>query len=144
MTLFDHECPTCRGRGYIDDDELRHLIEDQIGVVSRKSPVTSLRAATEPSNVISFGTQRYNVLDALYTRGPLNAAEIAPLIGRSRNQTATRLLELRRSGFVEYLVVNDDIVQRPTGDKGDKGLVQAITPLGVMALRAAQRDGEQF
>lgn len=130
-------CPTCDGTGTVTRQQLLDLLADRAGAVGNVHPATSRRAAYRATNVVRFGSQRWKVLAALRDLGPMTAAEVAPHLDRSRNQTATRLLELHDGGLVAY--VRDDRnerVTRPTSQH-DEGLVHVITPLGVAALRAA-------
>jgi len=126
-------CPTCRGSGLLTHEELRGRIEDLPGAVGRDHPETSRRAAS--LDAPRFGTQRHRVLAALVP-GPATAAEVASSTGLSRNQTATRLGELRQGGFVAYLrTPGGTPVERRTGPR-DTGLVQMLTGLGRSALAA--------
>jgi hypothetical protein len=135
-----HDCPMCSGSGKIDDDHHRRMIEDRPGVASHRSPATSKKAA---SRTIGFGTERYIALNTLDRHGPNNASEVTEH-GRmkSKNQTATRLGELRTIGYVEY--VRDsagDKVEAPTST-GDTGFVQRITSAGRSALLDAARKAK--
>lgn len=98
------------------------------GKVGRDHPDTSRRAATPPR----FGSQRWKVLEALVELGPKTSAELAPTIERSRNQTATRVLELRELGFVA-----DTGHKRSTGP-ADEGTVWAATATGRDYVRSTQ------
>lgn len=138
LNLFSHparpalkrvQCPTCCGSGQVLEAEaLAHMS----GMVGKDHPETSKKAAKSPSNVLRFGTQRHRALQVLDT-GSLTAAEVAARIGVSRNQTATRLLELHRAGLVRYLLADGQRVTRPTGPS-DEGLVHEITAAGRAAL----------
>lgn len=139
----DHDCPMCAGTGRITDTELRRLIEDRPGAVSNAHPSTSRTSAYTPSNVLRFGTQRFRCLTALREAGPSTAAKVAVLVGLSRNQTATRLGELRMDGFVAYCRdEHGGYVTEPTSQqvsRADEGIVQTITSAGAAALRAVRR-----
>lgn len=94
------------------------------GKVGNSHPSTARRAAVLAAPKI--GSQKAAVLSALREAGPrgLTAAEAALVIGRSRNQTAARLLELREDGWAAY--ARDDagrFVERPTDDQGNTGRV---------------------
>jgi len=92
------------------------------GVVGRNHPSTSKEAAKH----VDAGTQRDAILVILKEHGPMNCAEITPFLndalGRTgtaypipRNQTATRMGELRDRGLVTYLLDDDgEVVERPT------------------------------
>lgn len=107
---------------------------DAAGQVGSDHPVTSHKAATIP--LPRFGTQRHHALRALAHYGPSTAAEVAHRIGVSRNQTATRLGELRKGGLVAYLrdPESGERIERETGPSGDTGLVQTITEEGRRVL----------
>lgn len=125
-------CPTCCGSGAVLSSEaLAHMP----GMVSKSHPETSRRAAKAPSNAVRFGTQRHKALAAVAMR-PMTAAEVAAHINLSRNQTATRLLELHRAGLVKYLVEDGERVTRSTGHN-DQGLVHEVTLSGRYALTNA-------
>lgn len=122
-------CPTCHGCGTVSPAEALGYAP---GRVSAAHPETSQKAARRVSNRVRFGTQRHRCMDAL-ADGALTAAEVADRIGLSRNQTATRLGELREAGFVAYLVMNGARVTRPTGPN-DEGLLHRLTTAGREAL----------
>lgn len=127
-------CPTCAGHGTVTEEQLRGLIEGRPGKVGRSHPETSQRAARRPSNRIRFGTQRWQVLETLRHDGRQTAAEIAAEVGLSRNQTASRLHELREVGFVRCARDSDgQLLLRATGPK-DWGQVQEITEAGRRAI----------
>lgn len=129
----------CGGTGRITDDEYRHLIEDRPGAVGRIHPNTSRAAAYTPSNVLRFGTQRYLCLKALRDIGPSTAARVSVVVGLSRNQTATRLGELREDGFVALCRDEHDRYVTDQTGPSDEGIVQTITNAGAAALRAVKR-----
>jgi hypothetical protein len=121
-------CPTCHGQGTV--------VADLSGKVGADHPSTS-RAVRTPSNRIRWGSQRQVVLSHLASRGPSTAAEVAETLGRSRNQTATRLQECRELGHVVYLLDEDSRpISRATSEDGE-GLVQQITDAGRKALTEA-------
>lgn len=97
------------------------------GKVGRDHPATATDAATRGR--FRFGTQRHQVLAAL-TRGDATAHTVAQRVGLTPNQCATRLLELREAGLVDF--VRDDtgqVVTAPTTG-GFRGQVQCITAEG--------------
>ena len=128
----------CEGTGRVDDDTFRRLIEDRPGAVGRGHPSTSRSAAYTPSNVVRFGTQRHQCLAALRDRGPSTAARVALAVNLSRNQTATRLGELREDGLVAYCRDDDGTYLTEQTSPNDEGIVQTITPAGLLALRAVR------
>lgn len=99
---------------------------------------TSAAAAREPNHRITWGDDRCQILRALYfAENGMTAAQVTEAMIRemSRNQVASRMLELRRMGLVEYL--RDEagaIVSRPTGPRA-KGYVQRITSEGEARYR---------
>lgn len=126
-------CPTCCGSGIVRAGEALAYMP---GMVSDSHPETSKKAARAPSNVVRFGTQRHRALEAL-REGPMTAAQVADKIKVSRNQTATRLLELHRGGLVKYLLVDGKRLTRSTG-QNDEGLVHELTLAGHFALTGAE------
>jgi hypothetical protein len=120
-------CPHCNGTGIVSAGSLL----GGPGRVGSHHPGTAQHAARQPSNVIRFGTQRWRVLDDLDRLGDSTCAETAARVGLSRNQCATRLLELRDVEMVAYVHDPDtgEIVTRKTGPN-DEGMVQAITAAG--------------
>ena len=125
-----HVCPHCSGSG---------MIETVVGAkTGADHPETSHRAGRSNTNRIRFGTQRYRVLSVLEAQGSLTAAEIAREIGLSRNQTATRILECREAGLVEYVRSSTgDYETRKTSADSD-GRVQTLTELGSRMLTEAR------
>ncbi len=105
---------------------------DKGGLVSNGHPSTSHHAAA----TVKAGTQRAQVLQALWVR-PSTAFDLADLVlntaGRpvAPNQIATRLLELRDGGLVEYVREFDGgpFVEEPT-TPGNTALVQTLTGYG--------------
>jgi hypothetical protein len=108
------------------------VLADVPGKVGNAHPETSRRAAA----TLRWGTQRYKVLAAL-ALSPKTSAELAPYLNRSRNQTATRVLECREAGFVRAHTIDGHNVTRATGPMDD-GQVWALTPAGLIALADAQ------
>lgn len=107
------------------------------GKAGRTHPSTSKRAA---ANVrYKVGSQKAKLVEALRLAGiaGLTAAEAAHFIGRSRNQTATRLLELHEDGWADFARdVNNKIIERPTDDNGNMGRVHILSLLGRAELEA--------
>lgn len=67
---------------------------------------------------------------ALLSVGPLTADGVSKLVGKTPNQTATRLQELRSGGYVQY--VRDEAgkkVRRETST-GSLAYVQELTEIG--------------
>lgn len=136
VPLIEHLCPTCHGAGSITSARMAEMME-RPGQVARGASETSRKAGTTPRK----GTQRYHVLMALAKhRDGLTAYRVSALIGKSPNQTATRLGELHDDTFVEYLrhPVSRSIVEEPTTE-GNTGMVHVLTAAGDLALLAAQR-----
>lgn len=109
----------------------------QKGKVSAAHPQTSHDAAR-----LQFGSQRFRVLRTIKAAGVVGAtaAEVAAVHSLSRNQTATRLMELREWGFIEYRADNrGNPIKRATGPKAE-GLVQFITQAGREAVRFANEE----
>jgi hypothetical protein len=99
---------------------------DAPGMVGRDYPDTSHSAAVTPK----FNTQRYKVLEALRDRHRATAAMIAVDVGLSRNQTATRLLELRQGGYAMYVLDDQgNPIRNPTGPSTE-GRVHELTHAG--------------
>ena len=135
-------CPECGGTGTVP---FVSPTTPTPGAVGRKHPGTSRAVAFNPFTIPQFGKQRHRcmlVLRPVYPDG-LTAAEIAERVSIVRNQTATRLQELRDGGFVEYLTDDDGrIVERPTGPHAD-GQVQRLTRKGMTTLvEMDRRRGE--
>lgn len=111
------------------------------GKVSTLAPPTSRKAGTQKPP--RFGSQRWEVLQAISrTNHGRTAAEVTDYLNRpggrdkpiSRNQVATRLLELREAGLVQYRTDEKGaVIVRPTGPK-DTGAVHFITLAGEAAL----------
>lgn len=114
-------CPTC-GRPVGD--------MEAPGKVGRKHPETSHTAATLPG----FGTQRWRVLFALGDRHNATAAELADRCNLSRNQCATRLMELREGGYARYLYDDDGEPMRRATGLNTSGRVHIISALGRRVL----------
>lgn len=79
------------------------------------------------------------VLLALSYRGPMTARQIAEVLDRSPNQTATRLLELHEDGFVTYVVNEFGAIQTRPTTNGNTGRVHKITPLGEATIERVGR-----
>lgn len=104
---------------------------DGPGMVGNRHPGTAHRAARTPAAPPRFGTQRWQVL-RLLSYSARTCAELAELVGKSRNQTAARVLELRESGLVAPLLDADGLVvtRTTTEQTGDKGTVYGCTSEG--------------
>lgn len=123
-------CPVCNPPRVPEPPTLPDPTASRPGIASGKHPQSSHRAAQLVAP--RTGTQRGQALDALYNAADgLTAAQVAPFLNRSRNQTAVRLGELRRDGWVDYLR-NDagNVVERPTDANGNVGDVQVLTGRG--------------
>lgn len=109
-------------------------LDHQNGKVGRDHPGTSKRAATAPR----FGSQRWTVLDMVAESDTVGrtAAEIADVLEMSRNQVATRLMELREAGCVARRR-NDrgEVVERRTSSTAT-GAVHVVTDEGRAVLRS--------
>jgi len=100
------------------------------GKVGTAHPHTSYKAAVAPR----FATQRYRVLEVLRDFGQATTAAIADEMRMSRNQTATRVGELREGGYVTFVLDEDGKVAcLPTGPSAD-GRVLQLTPAGLYVL----------
>lgn len=140
----DVQHPSSWARGWNDAlaavTDAANLALTAEGVTGANHPATSKRAGRHPGNVVRFMSQRHVALAALSNHGPQTAAELAERLGTSRNQAATRLLELRRAGMVAYRADVDDptgYALRKTGEHA-QGRVQYITDLGRAALDGAK------
>lgn len=105
---------------------------DGPGMVGNRHPGTAHRAARTPLAAPRFGTQRWECLRYIALR-PHTCAEVAARVGKSRNQTAARLLELRESGLIAPLLHDDGTVatRTTTEQTGDKGTVYGPTREGI-------------
>lgn len=127
------DCPHCgRPMGDIADG----------GQVGRAHPDTS-REAVRPS----YEGDHYRVLAVLAAYQEAPADTVAAVLAASPNQVATRLLELRRGGWVQY-VKPDPSGRRPVDRAGRaKGrtrtgrwaLLQQLTPAGVELYRELRK-----
>ena len=111
MSHQHHTCPAC-------------------GHLTTRRPETE---RLEPIRV-EKGSDHHKALKALKKK-PLTAEQVAEKIGRSPNEAAARLLELRRGGQVEYVVDADTgrLITRTTS-RGAKARVQRITSRGKVSL----------
>lgn len=116
-------CRTCREKAALPDPTA-----PQLGKFGAGHPETSRRAA-----VLAYprsGSQRAAILDAMAHRlsegqpEGLTAYEASAIIGRSPNQTATRMLELREQGWIRH-----NGQERAT-TPGNTGLVHVFTDDG--------------
>lgn len=133
-------CPTCAGSGIAPASATGNVpgqldIFDAPGRLQANPHTTSARAAGKDRPIPRFGTQRHEALLALDQHGAQTAAEVAGRIGVSRNQTATRLGELREGGLIAYCrdIETGAIATRATGPD-DEGNLQIITAKGREAL----------
>lgn len=79
---------------------------------------------------IQSGSDHHRVLKALRKK-PRNADEVGAKIGRSPNEAAARLLELRRGGYVEYVIdARTKKLLTRTTSRGAEGRLQRLTPRG--------------
>ncbi len=98
------------------------------GKVGHNHPTTSKRAATK---TMRRGTERHECLAAFMEAGSngLTALEAKRAYdGRSPNQTATRILELREVGYLM------DTGEERTTTRGNTGKVWRITPAGIAEI----------
>lgn len=94
------------------------------GKAGRDHPPTSKQSAQRGAP--GFATQRGIVLAYVATRSRgATAAEVADAHGWSRNQIATRLLELREQGWLQHAIEDGEPVVRSTGG-GHSGLVHVL------------------
>lgn len=108
----DHTaCPTC---GHFD------------GTIREKDQFVPL--------VVQYGSAHHRALKAL-RRQPRIAERVAAKLHLSPNETASRLLELRRAGLVEYVIDAETgkVAERMTSRKTPAKL-QRITPRGLAVL----------
>lgn len=108
------------------------------GMVGRDHPETS-KASAVPSR----GSQRWKILELLCASGRATAFELSEEIDMSRNQIATRLLELRRGGYVSK-VSHDGVlfVRQTTGNH--TAVVQEITEAGRQLLMSERARREKW
>lgn len=115
---------------------------DQTMVAPTNTTETSRAAASHPEHILEWGAQRALVLGILVNDGPKTCADVHSYaeINGSRNQVAGRFVELRRMGFVTWMLNEDGShVLRPTGPTS-KGRVQMATPLGEIRYRVLQGE----
>lgn len=112
-------CPTCR-RPFLSDE----------GQVGRHHPETSRDAARRPGK----RSEGVRVLRWLRAYGPANAGVVAEALGRSPNQIATRLLELRRAGLAERLRGEDGEWVTALTPTGSSGIVHVVTEAATVYL----------
>lgn len=124
---MDTACPTCH-RPFAD--------LTGPGQVGNNHPSTSRNAAV----TVQAGTQRWQLLTELADRADATVAEIADDIGMSRNQLATRMLELHQAGLAE-LVYDDDgnPCERATSARAN-GRVHRASAHGRYVLAAISGD----
>lgn len=107
------------------------LFGPQPGGVHRDDPETSRTAATNPANMLRWGTQRYNLLLVFQGRTdgltPDVAGQRAGVFGYSQRR---RCSELENDGLLE-----------PTGEVEDGCRLLRITDAGTRALRGVRRPG---
>ena len=101
---------------------------DGPGAFHRDDPSTSRRAATNPANVLRFGTDRFNTLLAFYRHDEgLTADEAGLHAGVTGYNPRRRASDLLRAGYLE-----------PTGGERDGCRVLRITAEGRRALGLEQ------
>lgn len=140
-TLFDTlpshpgPCPICHhannhtprcGYGDCQCGEPSTPAFDGPGAFHHDDPATSRAAATNPANVVRFGTDRHNLLLAFSLHSDLTpdeAGELAHVTGYNPRRRASDLL---RSGYLE-----------PVGYERNGCRVLRITDAGRRALAAA-------
>ena len=126
---------------WVAEDEISAISPEVTGgKVGKNHPETSKKAAVR----VRSGSQRYNVLEALYNHGAKTGWELSEYYVRkesggriSSNQIATRLGELRELGLaVRSRVCTDgEWLERVTTD-GNTAIVHEITLLGIETLLA--------
>jgi predicted ArsR family transcriptional regulator len=84
------------------------------------------------------------VLVALSYRGPMTARQIAELLDRSPNQTATRLGELHEDGFVTYALDRFGNIATRETTNGNTGRVHKITALGETMIERTGRPANPY
>lgn len=124
-------CPTCHGRGTVT--------VDLSGKVGADHPGTSREARTV-SNRLQWAIDRATVLRHFEEHGPSTAAEVAVTLGKSRNETAARLLECRELGHVIYALDESGKFIRRRTSAHATGLVQKISAAGRVALAEARES----
>lgn len=113
------------------------------GRVGRSHPGTSAAAAADREYRVVWGNDRANCLLYLHARGPQTCAVVADHFGISRNQTATRMKELRKMQLVTYLLDADGRpVKRATGPRSS-GEVQRLTDAGRLRAWQLVSDGAE-
>lgn len=104
------------------------------GKIGHTHPDTSVTAARLVAP--KAATQRGQILALAYERGDLGfiAADAATRIGRSRNQTAARMLELREQGWLTYLPdgKGGHVKRRTEGE--NESLVHVLTAAAARVL----------
>ena len=113
------------------------------GKVGAHHPSTSRVAA----RTVKAGSQQSQILLALEAASPFGMTAFAlsdhVYNGANRaispNQTATRLGELREKGLVEFLIVGEEKVERPT-TPGNTGFVHVLTTNGHTVARSLQES----
>jgi DNA-binding HxlR family transcriptional regulator len=126
---------------WVAEDEISAISPEIIGgKVGKHHPETSKKASAR----VRSGSQRYNVLEALYNFGSKTGWELSEHYVRkesgdriSPNQIATRLGELRELGLVKRSRVCEDgeWLERVT-TSGNTAIVHEITLLGIETLMA--------
>ena len=113
-------------------DQLRHGVPPAsgayIGPTARHSdPDTSHAAA----NVAKFSCSKHRkiALLTLYEHGPLTDFELSDITGIQHSSIGKRRKDCFDYGLVEYYVINDVRVKRPT-KTGCKALVYVLSPRG--------------
>jgi hypothetical protein len=112
-------CPCCQ-RPFLAD----------VGKVGRRHPGTSRDAAKMPGK----RSQAVRLLRLLASHGAMNAGQAASRLGKSPNQTATRMLELREAGLAARLLDADGNVVQAGTPMGGRGEVHTVIDAGFAYL----------
>jgi hypothetical protein len=107
--------------------------EPRPGAFHKDDPETSKAAATDPANMVRWGTQRYKILLVFMGRSAgLTPDAVGAITGIGDYNHRRRCSELQRDGYLS-----------PTGEVRDGCRVLKITPAGERALRAVRKPVNQ-